>query len=115
VSGILLQDSFASAEKIFLIALGAGQTAGANIYTSESGCFSAFSDAGDGFFVKANIFHDSARADILAAEFELGFDENQKSSAWLGAGKSRGKYFANGNEGYIGDDEVNQFGDVSRV
>jgi hypothetical protein len=66
VSEILLQESFASVEKIFLIALGAGEAAGGDFYTGEARCFGAFSDAGDGFFVQANILNDSAGDDVRA-------------------------------------------------
>ena len=95
-----------------MIAFGAGQAAGEHFYASEARGFGAFFNAGDGFFVQANIFDDSAGADFFAAEFELGFDENEKIGAGFCAGGRGDKHFANGNERYVGDDEIDRFGDV---
>jgi len=100
-------------QKKFLIAFGAGQAAGEHFHASETRGFGAFSDAGDGFFVQANILDDSAGTDIFAGEFELGFDENEKNRAGFCTSGSRTKYFANGNKRYVGDNEIDWFGDVS--
>jgi hypothetical protein len=93
-------------EKILLIAFCAGQTTWQDVYASQAGGFGASSNAGDGFFVQANVIHNSTWADILAAELELGFDENKKIRAWLGACRGGAKYFANGDERNVGDGEI---------
>ena len=93
-----------------MIAFCAGQPARAHIYAGQPGGFDAFSDAGDCFFVEADIGDDSAEADVFTGEFELGFDENQEIRTRFRTGNSRLKYFANGDEGYVVDDEVNLLG-----
>jgi len=62
--------------------------------------------------MQVNVLDDSAWANVLAAEFELGFDENKKIRAFSRASRSRSQYFADGNEGYVGDNEIDLLGDV---
>lgn len=93
-----------------MIAFCASQPARAHINAGQPGGFDAFSDAGDCFFVEADIGHDSAEADVFTGEFELWFDENQESRTRFCTGNSRLKNFANGDEGYVGDDEVDLLG-----
>ena len=101
-------------EKIFLIAFRASQAARGDFYASQTGGFSACSYVRHSFFVQANVLDDTAGADVFAREFELGFDENQEIRARFGAGGSRSKYFANGDEGYVGDDQGDLLGNVFR-
>src|SRR5580704_9781980 len=84
----------ASVEKILLITLCASQPTWQDVYRSQPGGIGAFSYARDGFFMQVNVLNDSARADFFAAEFKLGFDENKKIRALLGASRGRSQYFA---------------------
>ena len=62
--------------------------------------------------MKADVLDDSAGRNVFAAEFELGFDEDEKRGVGFCAGSRRGKDFCDGDERNIGDDKINEFGDV---
>src|ERR1700674_3432385 len=73
--------SFASVEKIFLIALCAGELARAHAEAFESGGFGGVADFFNGFFVKRGVEDDSPRADVLLAQFELRFHQDEETGA----------------------------------
>ena len=48
--------------------------------------------------MQGGIGDDAAAADVIAAEFELGFDEDKKIGSWNGARDCGGKNFADGDK-----------------
>ena len=79
---ILLQRIFARVEKIFLIAFGAGEMAGADGQELELSDFAkAARTLCDGFFVERRVGDDAAFGDVGAGEFELRFYEDQEIGA----------------------------------
>jgi hypothetical protein len=63
-------------EKILLIALGAGDAAGANAEKFETDGFSVLPHGQNRFLVQFFVGHDAAPADFLARQFELWLHEN---------------------------------------
>jgi hypothetical protein len=70
-------------QKILLIAFSAGKVAGANSkkFEREFGC--GLSDSGDRFLVQGCVGDYAAGTDVLAGQFELGFDQDQQVGARL--------------------------------
>src|SRR5438552_7810343 len=81
---------FTGVEKKLQVAFGARETAGQDAEDSEAARFGGGFDGGDRFFVERWIFYYAAFADVFAAEFELGFDQNEKCCAGF-CGVKRGR------------------------
>src|SRR5713101_6364955 len=78
-SAILLQGLFACVEKILLVAFGSKEATRPDSEVIQSNGFNAFANGQDGLIVQLFVFHDSAGANLLAAQFELRLDENEKA------------------------------------
>src|SRR5579859_2149340 len=102
---------FAGVEKKFLVAFRASETARRDAEAMEAVRCGGEFDAGDRFVVERRVSDDAAFADVFAAKFELRLDENEKRGAGLCREDGRRKNFCDGDEGDIGDDEVDRFGD----
>jgi hypothetical protein len=70
-------------EKIFLIAFGAGELAGADGLKFELGGPQSAANFFDGFFVEGGVDDNSAFFYVGAGEFELGFYEDQEIGVWF--------------------------------
>lgn len=69
-------------------------------------------DAVTGALMSGGVADDAAGADVLAGEFELGFDEDDGLAAGFEDGEGGGKDKGERDEGDVGDDEVHEFGDI---
>src|SRR5262249_54113733 len=109
---ILLQRVFARAQKKFLIAFCAGEMTGAHSENFKTGLASGLADVIDRFLVEVGIADNAALGDLGVREFELRLDQDQG----VGPGfEQTGKWFhdlRNGNEGNVGDGEIDLFGDL---
>jgi hypothetical protein len=105
----------AGMQEKLLISLGAGQVAGFDAKNLEGKRCGGGLNRGDGALMKVRIRDDAAGADVFAAEFKLGFDEDEKIGAGGGAGNGGGKNFGDGDEGDVGHDERCGFGEVGEL
>ena len=74
--GRLILRSFAGVQKVLLISFGSGEAAGLEAEDLEAGGFSGAANAFRGTDVQFFFTDDAAGADVFAAQFELGFDED---------------------------------------
>jgi len=99
-------------EEEFLVAFGSGEVAWLDVLGEEAEGFGGRLDGGDGSLVQGRVGDDAARADIFAAEFKLGFDEDEEVGAGGGAADCGGENFSDGDERDVGDNERCGFGYV---
>jgi hypothetical protein len=82
----LILRSFAGVQKELLIAFGSGEAAGLETEDLEAGGFGGAAHGFRGTDVQLFFSDYSARADVFAAEFELGFYEDEEFGICAGGG-----------------------------
>ncbi len=99
-------------EKILLIAFGPQEAARADSDAMQANGFNAFANSPDRLIVELLVFHDSARPNVLAAQFELRLDEDEKCGAGFCHRNCGRDYLPDRNERNIDHHEVDAFGKV---
>jgi len=99
-------------EKILLIAFGSKEATRPDSEVIQANGFNAFANGQDGLIVQLFVFHDSAGVNLLAAQFELRLDKDEKAGAGLCHGYCGRDYLPDRDERNINHHDVDAFGKV---
>src|SRR5690349_13902161 len=92
---------FSRVQKILLVPFGAGKAAGTSLEKLEAQRVQAFANREHRSFLKFLALYDAAGTDLVARQFKLRLDENQKCGVWFcNAHRSRNN-LQNRNKRYV--------------